>query len=73
MVVGSDFNEASVGELKRSGDSSNKLYMSLPHSTPRNVSVHVSQSETGKLGLLQDAFSEGILGILPNEENSHGN
>ncbi|GAA5808183.1 hypothetical protein MFLAVUS_001568 [Mucor flavus] len=71
--VGSDFNEASVGELKRSGDNSNKLHMSLPHSTPRNVSVHVSQSETGKLGLLQDAFSEGILGILPNEENSHVN
>ncbi|KAI9365228.1 subunit 17 of mediator complex-domain-containing protein [Pilaira anomala] len=71
--VGSDFNEASVGELKRSGDNSNKLHMSLPHSTPRKVSVHVSQSETGKLGLLQDAFSEDILGISQNEKNSRVN
>lgn len=46
--------------------------MSLPHSTPRKVSVHVSQSETGKLGLLQDAFSEDILGISQNEKNNHG-
>lgn len=62
-----------MGELKRSGDNSNKLQMSLPHSTPRKVSVNVNQSETGKLGLLQDAFSEGLLGISPNEENNQGN
>ncbi|KAI7896605.1 subunit 17 of mediator complex-domain-containing protein [Mucor mucedo] len=68
--VGSDFNEASVGELKRSGDNSNKLQMALPHSTARKVGVRVSQSHTGKLGLGQDAFSEGILGISTDAGNN---
>jgi hypothetical protein len=62
VLVGSDFNEASVGELKRSNDVSNKLQMSLPHSTSRKLAVRVSQSHMGRL-VGQDEFSEGVLGI----------
>ncbi|CAO3639955.1 unnamed protein product [Mucor hiemalis] len=67
--VGSDFNEASVGELKRAEDNSKKLQMSLPHGKPKKVSVRISQSHTGKLGLGQQSFSEGILGIETSNES----
>ncbi|OAD02892.1 hypothetical protein MUCCIDRAFT_162495 [Mucor lusitanicus CBS 277.49] len=69
--VGSDFNEQSVGELKRSEDDSEQdlLQMSLPHGTCRKVAVRISQSHMGKLGLGgQNEFSEGILGILEGGE-----
>lgn len=46
--------------------------MALPHSTARKVGVRVSQSHTGKLGLGQDAFSEGILGISTDAGNNQG-
>lgn len=67
--MGSDFNEASVGELKRAEDNSKKLQMSLPHGKPKKVSVRISQSHTGKLGLGQQSFSEGILGIETSNES----
>jgi hypothetical protein len=67
-IVGSDFNEASVGELKRSDDTTNKLQMSLPHGTSRKLAVRVSQSRIGQLGLGQDEFSEGVLGITNNNQ-----
>lgn len=67
-IVGSDFNEASVGELKRADDNSKKLQMSLPHGNPKKVTVRISQSHTGKLGLGQQSFSEGVLGIETSNE-----
>lgn len=75
LTVGSDFNEASVGELKRAtSDSSKKLQMSLPHGNSKRVAVRISQSHTGKLGLGQQAFSEGMLGITTTEkEKGQGN
>lgn len=77
--VGSDFNEQSIGELKRSSDvdengddddtSNNLLQMSLPHGACRKVAVRISQSHMGKLGLGgQNEFSEGILGILEQQD-----
>lgn len=67
--VGSDFNEASVGELKRADDNSKKLQMSLPHGNPKKVTVRISQSHTGKLGLGRQSFSEGVLGIETSNED----
>ncbi|KAI8088072.1 subunit 17 of mediator complex-domain-containing protein [Gilbertella persicaria] len=67
--VGSDFNEASIGELKRANDTnSSKLQMSLPHANPRRVVVSVSQSHMGQLGIGRQEFSEGILGMTDREE-----
>lgn len=40
--------------------------MSLPHGTSRKLAVRVSQSHVGKLGLGQDEFTEGVLGITYN-------
>ncbi|KAL9558840.1 hypothetical protein MBANPS3_000702 [Mucor bainieri] len=71
--VGSDFNEQSVGELKRASDNddddSQLLQLSLPHGTCRKVAVRISQSHMGKLGLGgQHEFSEGMLGIVEGEQ-----
>ncbi|CEP13960.1 hypothetical protein [Parasitella parasitica] len=71
--VGSDFNEQSVGELKRTSEddetSDSMLEMSLPHDTCRKVAVRISQSHMGKLGLGGQAdFSEGMLGILEDRD-----
>ena len=66
--VGSDFNEASVGELKRAGDASKKLELALPHSNSKKMMVRIHQSHTGKLNLGQKAYSEGMLGMTQSEE-----
>ncbi|KAI8644710.1 subunit 17 of mediator complex-domain-containing protein [Parasitella parasitica] len=71
--VGSDFNEQSVGELKRASEDDetldNLLQMSLPHSICRKVAVRISQSHMGKLSLGgQNELSEGMLGILEDQD-----
>ncbi|KAL0076399.1 subunit 17 of mediator complex-domain-containing protein [Phycomyces blakesleeanus] len=61
--VGSDFNESSLGDLDRastaeSEEGSAKMALSLPHSEPKKIVVHVSQRQMGSLGLNFDVFSE---------------
>ncbi|KAG1117426.1 hypothetical protein G6F42_013441 [Rhizopus arrhizus] len=46
--------------------------MSLPHGTCRKVAVRISKSHMGKLGLGgQNEFSEGILGILEEQQGAY--
>jgi hypothetical protein len=61
--VGSDFNEQSMGELKRSADHSKELQLALPHGSSKRLAVKINQSHTAGLVGGQKAFSEGILGI----------
>lgn len=61
--VGSDFQEASMGELRRSVDESKHLQLALPHGTSKRLAVRINQSHTAGLVGGQKAFSEGILGI----------
>ncbi|KAI7903858.1 subunit 17 of mediator complex-domain-containing protein [Cokeromyces recurvatus] len=67
--AGSNFNEVSLAELKRSEEISNTdVQLSFPHgATSRKVIVRVSQSHMGQFGQ-QNKFSEGILGVGKTDE-----
>ncbi|KAI8367103.1 subunit 17 of mediator complex-domain-containing protein [Blakeslea trispora] len=67
--IGSDFNESSMGELKRANDTAeNNLQLSLPHANSRQVVVSISQSHMGQLKIGRNRFSEGILGMIDEIE-----
>ncbi|KAI8972784.1 subunit 17 of mediator complex-domain-containing protein [Pilobolus umbonatus] len=68
---GSDFNETSLAELKRSEDpDTSKLQLSIPHAHSRKVAVRISQSQMRLLGLGQKRTTEGILGVREEEDRS---
>lgn len=69
-LVGSDFIETAVGEMKRAEDNSDQLQLALPHGTPRKMAVRIDQSNMGRLGLGKNDFSEGILGMMNEEGNT---